>query len=415
MNLSANTPLRKLLGNVQFRWLISGNTAMFFGFFGTTLLRSLLAWDLTQDEMALAYINLLMAVCMFVSSVLAGALIDRYERKKLLLISQVLVVTAEIIVTLLLVTDQLSFSMLMIMSTVSSFSFPFIMPARTAMLVEAVGKSRLGKATALMTAGLNLARMISPAAVGVLADVSGFVLCYALVIICHCISLGCTLGLEKQVPASSKSEGFIKDTFRGFGYIVEHRSIGLCILFGILPLLIVIPLQNLMVVFVDSVWQRGGSGLGIMMAAMGIGGVVGSLTMTLVREGSLVRPMISGTLVMAVALMVFAHLSSFWLAVFMVLIIYSASVLSQTLVQTAVQLMSEDFIRGRITTITMMSISISPVGTLAIAYATREIGAPWAMTWSGVILIISVILIWCFVPSFRRIDQVANSYGKELQ
>ena len=413
MTLPTKKTSRQLFANLQFRWLFAGNTVMFFGFFGTILLRSLLAWDITQDEMALAYINLLSAICMFATSLVSGTLIDRYERKWFLLTSQFVVFMAEAIILALLITGHLTFSFLLVSSIASSVAFPFIMPSRTAMLVEAVGKPRLAKATAFMTAGVNLARMISPAAVGVLADISGFVFCYSMILSLHFMSLICTVKLDKYPPGNSVRDGFLKETKKGFVYIIERRTIGLCILFGILPLLIVIPLQNLMVVFVDEVWHRGGSGLGIMMAATGIGGVVGSLSMTLVREGSLVKPMVLGTMLMGVVLLFFAHVPSFWLAVFLVLVIYSASVLSQTLVQTAVQLMSEDYIRGRITTITMMSISIAPMGTVLMAYASKRIGAPWTMTISGGLLMLSVLLMWWLVPSFRRIDNVANSYGKE--
>ena len=308
----------------------------------------------------------------------------------------------------LLFTGHITYGYLLISSTVSSIAFPFIMPARTAMLVEAVGRPRLAKATAFMTAGVNLARMISPAVVGILADITGFIFCYSLILILHGASLLCTFSLDKYPPGDSRREGFVKEVFRGFSYIIEHRSLGLCILFGILPLMIVIPMQNLMVVFVDEIWGRGGTGLGIMLAATGIGGVVGSLCMALVSEGSLVKPMVAGTLIMGVVLMYFAHLPWFWVAAFMVLVIYSASTLSQTLVQTSVQLMAEDYIRGRITTITMMSISIAPMGTVLIALATKKVGAPWTMTGAGLMLMVSVMLMWFLVPAFRRIDDAAS-------
>ncbi len=118
--------------------------------------------------------------------------------------------------------------------------------------------------------------------------------------------------------------------------------------------------------------------------------------------------MVGGTLAMGLVLLFFAHLPYFSLAVVAVFAIYAASVLSQTLVHTAVQLMTEDYIRGRITTLTMMSISIAPMGTLLMAYATKRIGAPLTMTAAGVLLILSVLLVWWLVPAFRRIDDSAR-------
>jgi MFS family permease len=400
-----------LSGNDQFRWLFAGNTALFFGFFATILLRSLLAWDLTQDEMSLAYINLITAVCMFVTSIFSGTVIDSFERRRLMFCAQSIVFAAESIILLLLITDQLTFGFLMMSAAAASFTFPFIMPARTAMLVESVGRPRLGKANAVMSAGINIARMVSPALVGIFADILGIVACYIFLLALHLTSLLCTFKLRQYPPSNVSREGFIKEIIKGFVYILENRSLGLCMLFGIMPMLVVIPLQNLMVVFVDEIWQRGGSGLGIMMAAMGIGGLLGSLLMALLKDGRLVKPMVAAATAMAGFLWLFSHAPYFWMAVTMVVGIYACSVFTQTLVHTSVQLMSEDYIRGRITTITMMSFGLAPLGTIPLAFATKHVGGPWAMSIAATLLLAGVLLMWFLMPSFRRLDEAARLRG----
>ncbi len=404
--------MQQLLGISQFRLLFMGNTAMMFGFFGTILLRSLLAWNLTEDEMALAYINLLAAICMFASSLFAGTLIDRFERRRMLLIAQTSVFTAELFIMALLITEQLTFPLLLVSSIVASIAWPFIMPARTAMMVSAVGKARVPKATAVLTTGVNLARMVSPAVIGIFADSMGYPFCYTLLLSLHAISLACTLRLNKYPAVEVVREHFIKETFKGFSYLRQHKSLGLCILFGILPLMIVQPLQNLMVVFVEELWHEGGSGLGIMMAAMGVGGILGSISMTLLREESFVKPMIASAVVMSLFLFLFANSPNFWMAIVMVLGIYGASVLSHTLVSSAVQLMAEDYIRGRVTTISMMSLSLAPIGTIPLAFATKHLGAAWSLTIAAGLLLIAVFLLWAIFPSFRKIDEVTKGYSE---
>ena len=402
---SPDSPWKQLIENGQFRWLFAGNTAMFFGFFSTLLLRSMLAWDLTDDEMSLAYINLVTAICMFVVSLFAGVIIDRTERRALIIASQLAVFCAESMILVLLVTDQLTFGYLVLSSVVTSIAFPFIMPARTAMLVDAVGKAPLGKATALLTGGVNVARMLSPAALGFLIDIKGFVLGYMLLLSLHMISLLCTVTLRKYPAREAHTQSFFGEFIEGFAYIASNRSLCMVILFGVLPMLVLVPLQNLMVVFVDEIWNAGGSGLGIMMGSMGIGGLVGSLLMALLKEGSMLRPMVISTVLMSFFLMLFSHTPSFMFAVLLVMVIYSCSVFSQTLVQTAVQLMTADHIRGRVTTITMMSFSLSPIGTIPLAYASKHLGADWAMTIAAVLLIIATIIIWALSPAFRDIDK----------
>lgn len=398
----------ELTQNTQFRWLLAGNTAMFFGVFGTILLRSMVAWEITGDEIALAHINLVSAICMFTTSLISGTLIDRYERRGFLVFAQTIIIVAEGSVLVLLALDRLNFEFLLLSACASSIAFPFVMPSRTAMLVEAVGKPKIARATALMSAGVNTGRMISPAAFGIAADIAGFVMCYSIIVTLQTLALIFTLSLDRYPPTGNQRSNFIRESLAGFRYAINKPSVGLCILFGILPMLIVVPLQSLMVVLVDEVWHRSGSGLGIMLAATGIGGVAGSLWVTVLREDSLVRPMVAGTLGMGIVLLFFAHLSHFGLAVIAVFAMFAASTLAQTLVQTAVQLMSEDYIRGRITTLTMMSISIAPIGTLAMAFSTKYVGAPWTMTGAGVLLILCVLLVWWLVPPFRKIDDATH-------
>jgi len=276
------------------------------------------------------------------------------------------------------------------------------------MLVDAVGRPSLGKATAILTGGINIARAVSPAVVGLLVDAHGFVSGYVFLISLHLVSLMCTFRLRKHPAGMARREGFIRELAGGYTYIFHNRSLGMAILFGILPMLVVAPLQNLMVVLVDEMWGAGSSGLGMMMGAMGIGGLIGSLVMTLTREGSLVKPMVGGTFFMAGFLLLFSHAPFFWLALAMAMGVSGCSVFSQTTVQTAVQLMAEDHIRGRITTITLMSFSLSPIGTIPLAYAVKHLGGQWGLSIAAVLLTVGVLLMWRFSSAFRGIDEASK-------
>ena len=403
-----SNPWRQLLRNAQFRWLFAGNVGMFIGFSATVLLRSLLAWQITGDEMALASINLLSAGSMFATSIFSGAVIDRFERRRLMIIAQCLILVAESTVMVLLVTDKLNFGFVMFSAFAASIAFPFIMPSSTAMVVEAVGRPVLGKATALMSGGVNVARMVSPAVVGILADLAGMGAGYLFLICLHLFSLFCTCRLNPSQPSGQGQGAFLGEIRAGFSYLYRHKPVALCMAFGLIPTLIVVPLQNLLVVFVDEVWDHGGSGLGIMMGAMGVGGLLGSLLMGLTKDGSLVKPMVAAALALGVSLLLFSHTPWFWAAVVFMVAIYACSVLSQTLVQTGIQLMTEDRMRGRITTMTLMSYGLAPLGTLPLAYGAKHIGAPWAMTIAALVMIAAVLAMATRSAGFRRIDEAAR-------
>ncbi|MFA5630022.1 MAG: MFS transporter [Porticoccaceae bacterium] len=405
------SPWVQLVHNRQFIWLLLGNVAMFFGFSATLLLRSLLAWKITGDEMSLAWINLVAAGCMFFTSIFAGAVIDRVERRRMMLIAQTVLLAAEGSVLVLLVMDRLTFGFLLVSAFAVSTTFPFIMPARTAMVVESVGRASFGKASAMMSGGVNISRMVSPAAVGFIADWWGLAQGYLSLVAVHAIALWCTFNVKRSYPVHDPQRGAIFSEIReGFAYISRNRPLALCLLFGILPVLIVVPFQNMMVVFVEELWGQGGSGLGIMLAAMGVGGLLGSVLMAMIKDGSLMKPMIVATVFMGIFLILLSHSPWFWLAVIIMFGIYSSSVLTQILVHTGVQLMSEDRYRGRITTISLMTFGLAPVGTFPLAFATKHIGASLALTAAAVILLICVTAIWFLLPSFRKIDEAARAY-----
>lgn len=404
----SSNPWRQLARNVQFRWLFAGNVTMFVGFSSTILLRSLLAWQLTGDEMSLAWINLVSAGCMFVTSIFSGAVIDRFERRRLMKFAQCLILGAESTIMILLVSGHLTFGFVMLSAFASSVAFPFIMPSSTAMLVESVGRSSVAKATAMMSAGANVARMVSPAVVGIVADVAGMGFSYAFLITLHLFSLFCTWHLNPSLPTGSGQGAFLGEIREGFVYLYRHKSVALCIAFGLIPTLLVVPLQNLLVVFVDQVWDHSGSGLGIMMGAMGVGGLLGSLLMALLKDGSLVKPMVISSLTLGVLLLLFGHMPWFWMGTVFMVGIYACAVLNQTLVQTGVQLMTEDHMRGRITTMTLMSYGLAPLGTIPLAFGSKHIGAPWAMTIAAVLMIAAVIAMATLSQGFRQIDEAAR-------
>lgn len=405
---------KRLRGNRQFVWLFLGNMTLFFGFAATILLRSLLAWRLTGDEMSLAWISLVSAACALSSSVVSGAIVDRFERRRLMLIAQSFVFATEAAILVLYLTGKLTFPLLLASVVAASVTFPFIMPARTAMVVDAVGRPVLGKANALMSGGVNVARMISPALVGVLAEFAGIAWGYGFLLLLHLISQVCTLRLVPNRPHADREAGLLRDVVEGFRYVGRHNALGVCIFFGMLPTLIVIPLQSLLVVFVDEIWGKGGGGLGIMMGAMGIGGLAGSVLLALSREGSLVKPLMFATLSLALFLLAFGHSPWFGLATVMLMGVFICSVYTQTLVHTAVQLMTDDRMRGRTTTVTMMSIGLTPLGTVPLAFAAKHLGAPTALTIATALLVLAVAWIWYRFPSFHLIDEAAATHQADV-
>ena len=89
---------------------MASNAAFFLALQGQVLTRTFLAWELTQEEMSLAYINIAFAIPMLIFSLLGGAMSDRIERRKLVMIGQALLVANECFILVLLIFELLIWS-----------------------------------------------------------------------------------------------------------------------------------------------------------------------------------------------------------------------------------------------------------------------------------------------------------------
>lgn len=389
-----------------FRWLMGSHVTFFLSMQGQFLVRSLLAWDLTDSELALAYVNLAIAIPMVIGSLIGGAVIDRVERKRLVIISQIIALGAELTVLILYLLGSLAFWHLLTTSFILGMIFPFNMPTRIAMIYSMVGRSRLGNAMALQAAGVNLSRALGPAIMGLLVSLISIQAAMIGALCLYVFSILCMLKLEPSVPEQREKKPLLADIAYSFTYVSKHKDILLCLVFGLFPMLLVLPVFSLLVVFADDVWQTGESGLGMLMATLGIGGILGSLWVA--RFGDFInrgRTMIISAFIFAILLAGFSISQSFILALALLLLANVFSNISQTLNNTIIQLLAHDEVRGRMSSLVMISLGLTPLGVLPIAIASERYGISITVFSACILLALVVAAFFFFSPSLRNLDK----------
>ena len=258
---------------------MAGNAAFFLAMQGQVLTRTFLAWELTQEEMSLAYINIAFAIPMLIFSLLGGAMSDRIERRKLIVIGQLILLANECTIMGLLIVGTLEFWNLLIAGMIAGSIMPFIMPARTALVYDVVGPNKLGSAMALSSAVMNLSRILGPAMMGFAISLYSTVGAYIIAVTLYSTSVLCMLGIHrnKNNHGNTLKPSLSQDVLAGIMYVKSYRPLLICILFGLAPMLLAMPFQSFLVVFADQVWAVGERGLGILMGMSGLGGVIGSI------------------------------------------------------------------------------------------------------------------------------------------
>jgi len=391
----------------QFRWLFFGNLFFFFAMQGQMLTRSLLAWELTGQATALALVNLVVAVPMIFASVLGGAVTDRVERRRLVVVGQCLITANEIFILVLLLTDQLQFWHMLCTAFVAGSALPFIMPARMAITMKVVGPRRLQSAMGYQSGALNLNRVLGPAVMGLVIAQFDYKAAYELSICLYLVAIGCMFGIQRNYSDDSGAEKkpLMADISQGFRYIRDNRSVLVCLLFGLLPMFVAMPVQNILVVLAEQNWGADEGGVGILMAAGGAGGVLGAIW--IVRRGDNIKRlnlMLGSTLAFALLLGIFTWTPNFYLALVPLLAANLFANAAQTVNNASIQLLVEDRMRGRMSSFMMLSFGLTPIGVFPMALAADRIGAANAVFGASLLLIFLVLVFYAISKTLRNLD-----------
>jgi MFS family permease len=178
-------------------------------------------------------------------------------------------------------------------------------------------------------------------------------------------------------------------------------------------LILAMPFQNLLVVFTEEVWHVGPWGFGILSAAGGVGGIIGSFWVAARASEKRLRLMLASMLLFGALLFGFSQATYFWMAV---VLIFAANIFASifsTLNNTAIQLLISDEVRGRISAFLMMSFSLPLLGTVPVAALAEAFGAPLAVGTASLLAVAVTFLFYFSSKALRSLDEDLDG-GRQL-
>ena len=372
------------------------------------LTRTLLAWELTGEATSLAYINLVVAFPLIFASVLGGAITDRVERRQLVIFGQALITANELFILILLLLGKLEFWHMLCTAFVAGCAFPFIMPARMAITMKVVGSQRLQSAMGFQSGAMNLNRILGPAVMGLIVAKFSYEAAYYLSTALYSLAIFCMFGVgrSRSDESGAKKKPLLEDIALGFSYIRANRPVLICLLFGLLPMFLAMPFQNILVMLAEQAWNVSESGVGTMMATGGAGGVVGALWV--VKRGDdagRMKMMLGSTIAFGVCLAIFVLTPVFTIALFPLLAANVFANASQTVNNAAIQLLVEDRMRGRMSSFMMLSFGLTPIGVFPMAIVADNFGAVSAILGASALLIAITIAFFLISKTLRALDR----------
>ncbi len=398
------------LRNVQFRRVFIGNMAFFLAMGGQGIVRPWIAYQLTDQAFALGITAAAMAIPMFFLSPIGGALADRVERRRLIVLAQSIALVSELAVFALLVSDNLEFWHLVAAAASLGCCFPLVMPARSAIVANLVERKHLGAAMGLNMTGVNVTRVVGPAAAGYLISVIGVEGAYLVNVSLYAAAIAAMLTVKKLPPLGGNLPKLTTHMIEGFQYLRKDRLVGILLLFGLVPQFLAMPFQNILPAFTERVWEVGPAGFGMLNAAVGVGAVVGSVYVAgRSQEKRRLPMMMAAVMAFGALLAAFAMSPHFWPALVLAFLANIGASVFSTLNNVSIQLVIPDEVRGRVSSYMMMSVSLPLLGALPIGWIADQAGPPVAVAGASLLAVVMAVGFYASSVLLRGLDDRVRS------
>jgi len=359
------------------------------------------------SPLALALVMVTFAVPSTISSMIGGALADRFSKKYLIITSQ----TGNFLMTLLLgvltLSGYVEFWHIMAVGVVNGTMMGINMPSRAAIISEIVPERSLMNAISLNNSGMNLTRIIGPAVAGFLILLMGTGGVFLLVSGIY-VFAALSMMVVKTPEASSKRsrKGVIGDIKEGFVYAIENpKLLGLVILV-LISTLFGFSYWSLLPAWAVEALNVQSDGLGILMTIMGVGALAGTLAlagMSKTKNKGMI--LIVSALIWGVTLAGFALVTSYTVAIPFLLAMGAVSAIFMSMNMTLMQTMAAPEMRGRMMSLNMMTFGLMPVSSLPLgALAEYRNSTADALFISGVLLTLGTVIFVFVYPQFRKIE-----------
>jgi MFS family permease len=400
----------------DFRLLWISNMSGTFAMQMQMVARGWLIYDMTKSPLALTWVMLSFMLPSFLFSLVGGVIADRMRKRPIMIASQVLNTLATIALGLFIYTGEVTFAHFIWFGIFNGTVLSVSMPARSAVIPDLVPRDSLVNAMALQSATFNLSRIVGPALAGGLialfasgntTSFTGVGIVFFVIAALYLASMITTLQMHYVGdPAAREASTVRQDVVEVFRYMRDERLILGLLIMGFVPFTFGFAAQSLLPAFNHDVINGGPDDLGLLMTAMGVGALFGSLVLARVGDiGGKGRVMFVTAYLWALSVAAFALTKSEWSAMLFGALTGLFGAVFGSMNMSIVQLAVLPEVRGRVMSINMMTMGLMPLGIIPISAAAEYFGIDIALLISAALLAASMVWLgWAF-PDLRRIDR----------
>ncbi len=399
---------------LTFRALHHRNYRLFFGgqsisLIGTWMQQIAVNWlvyRLTHSAFLLGVVGFSGRIPTFLLASFAGVLVDRWNRHRILVVTQILSMIQALILALLVLTDRVAIWHVISLSLFLGLINTLDMPARQSFVVDMIEKKEdMGNAIALNSSMANGARLVGPSIAGILISTVGEGTCFLLNGLSFFAVIISLLAM-KMTPKKKEKERtpMWHGLKEGFAYAFGFPPIRSILLLLALISLMGMPYMVLMPIFARDILHGGAYTLGFLMAASGCGALAGAIFLAS-RKGvlGLGRIIVIASGLFGIGLIIFSLSRVFWLSLVLMILTGFGMMVQMTSSNTVLQTIADEDKRGRVMSFfTMAFMGMVPLGSLLAGSLAHTIGAPETIMIGGISCIVGSVLFAMRLPALRR-------------
>lgn len=376
---------------------------------------SWLVYRMTNSAFLLGLVGFCSQIPTLILTPFAGVLVDRYNRYRLLIITQTLAMVQAFILAALVLANKIEIWQIILLSVFLGIINSFDIPTRHAFIFEIVDKKEdLPNAIALNSSMFNSARLIGPFFAGILIPLIGEGMCFLVNGVSFIAVIIALLAMKiKHKKHELKTTHIVEELKEGLAYAFNFIPIRIILSLLALVSLMGISYAVLMPIFATKILGGGPQVYGFLMSAAGFGALFGAIYLAsrknIIGLGKITAV---STIVFGVGLIIFSLSKVLWFSIFVLIFIGFGLMVQSAASNTILQTIVEDDKRGRVMSLFACAfMGMVPFGSLLAGILASRIGAPYTLAIGGIACTLGAIF---FASKLKIIDRIVHPiYAKK--
>lgn len=399
------------LSHKNYRYFWTGQCISLIGTWMQNIGQSWLVYTLTKSPLLLGLVNTLQFLPVLLFSLFAGALIDIFPKKKILLVTQTTSMILALILALLVWTGKIQYWHVLILATLLGLVNTIDMPTRQSFNVEIASKKDLMSAVALNSVIFNAARILGPAFAGFIMAYKGIAFCFFANSVSYiAVIFGLTRINVNGNFKPSNGSNLVKKIFNmevllgvkdGLVYIYKNGILFRTLMSATAVTTFAMNFNVLVPVFAKSVLGQGEKGFGLLMSIMGIGSLLGAITLAVTsKRGPKNFYQKYGSIIISLLLIAIGLNRSYYLTAALLIFIGFYTVSFNATNNSILQINAKDEFRGRVASAyTLINAGSTPIGSMYAGIISDRFGGDMGFIACG----LATFTVFALVMWFTRV------------